>query len=282
MRNIFVFLRRFSYLLSFLILQVVAIGLLVSYNRSHEAAYLQFSYEITGKINKQANKVETWLSLGDNNKRLAQENTDLKNNLPYNFISLDTTGRVVMDSVKWDSTGMQRKYFYRTARVVNNSVAFQTNTITIERGTAQGVTKGQAVTCAGGIVGIVTDASSNYAIVMSLLNRNSRQSVMMKYSNAWGTLTWDGKNPTLLQLSGIGKSTKVAKGDTVLSSNLSMAFPAGLMVGTIEKVELEQGGNNYLLQIKPGANFSSLQYVDVIENTFAKQQAELEAKAKKQ
>jgi len=282
LRNLFLFLRRFSYLLSFLILQVVAISLLVSYNRSHEAAYLQLSYEVTGRINKQANKVETWLSLGENNKRLAQENTDLKNGVPYNFISLDTTGRIMVDSAKWDSTGMQRKYFYRTARVVSNSVNIPTNTITIERGTAQGVKKDQAVVCAGGIVGVLVDANDNYGIVMSLLNRNSRQTVMMKHSNAWGTLSWDGKDPTLLQLSGIGKSTKVVKGDTVLTSNLSRNFPIGLMVGTVEKVELEQGGNNYLLQIKPGANFSSLQYVDVIENLFGKQQAELEAKAKKQ
>ncbi len=266
----------------FLLLQVVALLMLVKYNKSHEAAYMQLSYEITGKINKQANKVETWFNLGENNKRLAEENNQLKNNLPQNFTSIDTTGKLVADSAKWDSTGKQRKYIYRVARVVNNSVASQSNYITIERGSNQGVYKGQAVTCAGGIVGIVTDVSGNYATVMSLLHRNSRPTVMMKNGFISGTLVWDGRNPALLQLTGIPKSTKLVKGDTVLTSNLSINFPPGLMVGTIDKVEEDKAGNNLILQVKPGANFFSLQYVDAIENLMGKEQAELEARAKKQ
>lgn len=282
MRNLFLFFRRFSNLLFFLLLQVVAILLLVKYNKSHEAAYMQLTYEITGRINKQANKVETWFNLGENNRSLAEENNRLKNILPENFTSIDTAGRLVADTIKWDTTGKQRKYLYRMARVVNNSVGFQNNYITLERGSMQGVNKGQAVVSAGGIVGMVIDVSGNYAIVMSLLHHNSRPTVMLKNSRVSGTLIWDGKNPSLLQLTGIPKSTKLAKGDTLLTSNLSINFPPGLMVGTIDKVEAEKAGNNYILQVKPGANFFSLQFVDVIENLFGKEQMELEARAKKQ
>ena len=282
MRNLFLFFRRFFNLILFLILQVVAIALLVNYNKSHEAAYMQIANEVTGKINKQANKVESYFNLKENNKRLAEENAQLKNTLPSNFISNDTMVRTVIDSVKMDTAGKQRKYLYRLARVVNNSVSFQNNYVTIERGRLQGVNKGQAVVCAGGIVGVVTDVSNNMAIVMSLLHRNSRPAAMLKHALVSGTLSWDGKNPSLLQFNGIPKSTKVSSGDTVLTSNLSINFPSGLMVGIIDKVEEEKGGNNYILQVKPSANFFSLQYVDVIENLFSKEQMELEAKAKKQ
>jgi len=282
MRNLILFFRRFSTLFFFLLLQVVALLMLVKYNRSHEAAYMQLTYELTGKINKQANKVETWFNLGENNKRLSAENNQLKNTLTNNFASIDTAGRPVADTTKWDTTGRQRKYLYRVARVVNNSVSFQNNYITLERGSNQGVNKGQAVTCAGGIVGMVTEVSGNYATVMSLLHRNSRPTVMMKNGLVSGTLIWDGRNPSLLQLTGIPKSTKLAKGDTVLTSNLSINFPPGLMVGIIDKVEEDKAGNNFIIQVKPGANFFSLQYVDAIENLMAKEQAELEARAKKQ
>lgn len=282
MRNLFLFFRRYATFIFFLFLQVMALLMLVKYNKSHEAAYMQLAYEVTGKINRQANKVETYFNLGENNKRLAEENNQLKNSLPQNFTSIDTTGRLVADSIKGDSTGKQRKYLYRVARVVNNSVAFQNNYITIERGSNQGVQKGQAVTCAGGIVGMVTDVSANYATVMSLLHRNSRPTVMLKNGQVSGTLIWDGYNPSLLQLTGIPKSTKLAKGDTLLTSNLSINFPPGLMVGTIEKVEEDKAGNNYILQVKPGANFFSLQFVEAIENLMGKEQTELEARAKKQ
>jgi hypothetical protein len=41
-------------------------------------------------------------------------------------------------------------------------------------------------------------------------------------------------------------------------------------------VEVEKAGNNYLLQIKPGSNFFSLQRVNVVENTLLKEQQEIE------
>ncbi|MEO7309826.1 MAG: rod shape-determining protein MreC [Chitinophagaceae bacterium] len=282
MRNLILFFRRFSNLVFFLILQVLAIVMLVKYNKSHEAAYMQWSYELTGKINRQANKVETYFNLGENNRLLAEENNILKNNQPQNFTAVDTSGRLVADSIKWDTTGKQRKYLYRIARVVNNSVSVQNNYVTLERGSSQGIQKGQAVTSAGGIVGMVTDVSDNYAIVMSLLHRNSRPTVMLKKGMISGTLTWDGRNPSLLQLVDIPKSTKLTVGDTILTSNLSINFPPGLMVGTIAKFEEEKAGNSYIIQVKPGANFFSLQFVDAIENFFGKEQAELEAKARKQ
>jgi rod shape-determining protein MreC len=280
MHNLFIFLRRFSTLLLFLLLQVIAITMLVKYNKSHEAAYMQLSYEVTGKINKQANKVQSYFSLGENNKKLAEENTNFKNNLQRSFTTIDTTKRVVIDSVKWDTLGKQRKYVYRTAKVVGNSVTFQNNYVTLERGAAQGISKGQAVTSAGGIVGTVTDVSSNYATVLSLLHRSSRPTVMHKNTLVSGTLIWDGKNPNILQLIDIPKSIKMAKGDTILTSNLSISFPPGLMVGTISKLEEDKSGNNYFIQVKPGANFQSLQFVDAIENLMLKEQQELEAKAK--
>lgn len=252
--------------------------MLVKYNKSYEATYLQTAYEITGKINKQANKVETYFSLGENNRKLAEENTALKNRLPSNFINSDTTIKIVADSIKWDSTGKQRKYIYRLAHVINNSVSLQNNYITLERGKLQGINRGQAVVSAAGIVGIVVDASNNMAIVMSLLHRNSRTSVMLKKDLTNGILIWDGKTPNLLQLTGIPKSAKPEKGDTVLTSNISFNYPSGLMVGTIKKIEIEPGGNNYILQVQPGANFYSLQYVNVVENLFQQEQADLEAK----
>lgn len=253
--------------------------ILVHYNRSHRAWYMQASYELTGRINSQANKIESYFSLQENNRLLAEENARLKNELRQNFIQFDTTINIVADTMKWDSTGKPRKYFYRHALVVDNSISLQKNFITLQRGSSQGIDKDQAVTSAGGIVGIVTDANSNYSIVMSLLNRDTRTSVLMKKDLATGILTWDGRSPDRLQLT-ISKSSVISKGDTVLTSNSSDKFPPGLMVGIVESMEDEAGSGNHLLQIKPGANFRSLQYVDVIENYFLKEQTELQNRIK--
>ena len=279
MRNLFVFFRRFSVFILFLVMQGLALFILVQYNKSHQAWYMQTAYEVTGRINSQANKVESYFALKENNRLIAEENTRLQNGSFNSFITIDTTGHTMIDSsYKWDTTGMQRKYFYRTAQVVASPVSQQKNYVELQRGSNQGISRDQAVISAGGIVGIVTDVNGNFSNVMSLLNRDVRTSVLMKKDLASGILTWDGKSPDQLQLS-IPKSAVVKVGDTILTSNLS-SYPPGLMVGTVDKIEIEEGSGSHLLQVKPGANFRSLQYVDVVENLFLKEQQEMQERVR--
>jgi rod shape-determining protein MreC len=281
MRNVFLLIRRFHVLLLFLLLQVLCITLLVKYNRSHQAKYMELAYDFTGRINKQYSDVIAYFSLRENNRALAEENNRLRNLLAENFTSIDTGAVLRRDTVLIDSSKVIRKYLWRSARVINNSVSSQHNFITIERGRLQGVAPEMAVVSARGIVGIVTDVSDNMAIVKSLLHRKTTTSVMLKNTGTAGLLEWDGRNAGLLQLKGIPKSTGLKVGDTVLTSNISLNYPAGLMVGTIARVEKETDGNNYRLQIKPGTNFYSVDYVDVIENMFLKEQREIEQRIKR-
>jgi rod shape-determining protein MreC len=130
-------------------------------------------------------------------------------------------------------------------------------------------------------VGVVTDVSSNMSIVMSLLNRKSATSVMLKNDGTTGILEWNGLSPRFLQMKGVPKSSGVKLGDTVLTSNISLNYPAGLMVGTIARIDKETGDNNFRLQVKAATNFYSLEHVDVIENRFLQEQLEMEQRAKR-
>jgi rod shape-determining protein MreC len=255
--------------------------MLVKYNKSQRAKYLELAYEATGRINKKYDNVTRYFSLGENNKILSEENNRLRNLVSSNFTSIDSSARLVSDTAVVDSSKLIRKYLWRSARVINNSVSAQNNYLTLERGSKQGIGVDMAVMGPGGIVGRVTDVSENMSIVMSLLHRKSVTSVMLKKDGITGMLDWDGKNPRLLQLKGVPKSTVLTKGDTVLTSNISLNYPPGLMVGTIVKAEIEKGGNNYLIQVKPGSNFYNLEFVDVIENMLLNEQQELENRARK-
>ena len=193
--------------LLFLILQVTSLSLLVKYNRSQQAKYLEVAYEVTGKINKRYNNFTRYFGLNENNRILAEENERLHNLASSNFTSIDSSARLVTDTSVVDSSRLIRKYLWRTARVINNSVSGQNNYLTLERGRKQGVAPDMAVMGPGGIVGKVTDVSDNMSIVMSLLHRKSVTSVMLKNGNTTGILDWDGVNPGLLQLKGVPKST---------------------------------------------------------------------------
>ena len=103
---------------------------------------------------------------------------------------------------------------------------------------------------------------------------------MLKEDNYSGMVEWDGKDPRYVTLNNISKSAKVAKGDTVITSNLS-EYPAGLMIGTVANITAEKASNYYTLTVKTSTNFFTLQYAYVVANLLYGEQKQLEAQTPK-
>ena len=276
MKNIFIFIRRYFTFICFIILQIVSIVLLVSFNNTHQAAYAGIANEVTGVVNDQFNKVQNYFHLRENNRLLLEENKRLKNVMGMNFETPDTTRMKVLDSLYRDTTGKQRRFIWLPAKVVNNSVALPMNYITLHRGAAQGVKKDMAVIGSQGIVGIVVDVSDNYAKVMSVLNRNTKVSSMLKKNNITGSVEWDGESPRYVTLKGIPKTTTIAKGDTVVTSRYSANFPPNIVVGTVEEVKKDPVSNYFVVKVRTATNFYTLEYVYLIENIQLAEQQRLE------
>jgi rod shape-determining protein MreC len=106
-------------------MQVFALYMLFRYNRFHEAAFMNISGEITGRISKQYNTVEYYFNLKKTNDQLVAENQRLRNLLKQDFLITDTSRLIVIDSIKVDSLEQYRRYFYYPAKVINNSVTAQ-------------------------------------------------------------------------------------------------------------------------------------------------------------
>ena len=281
MRNIFIFIRRFFNLFTFLVLQGLCIGFLVKYNKTYEAVFANTANEITGRIDKRYNNVEYYFRLKDENAKLVQQNAALLRQLPESFKEKDSTRVIKVDSLLKDTSGRIQKFSFLPAKVVNNSVSEENNYITLERGSLQGIKKDMAVTGPNGIVGRVILVSDNYSRVMSLLNHNSKVSAMLKKNNATGIVEWDGKSAEYILLHGISKSVQVQKGDTVITSNLSGNFPPGLIVGRVSAIEADPSSNFYTLKLQTGTNFYTLQHAYVIENMLWEEQRKLEAQTPK-
>ncbi|MEP7143945.1 MAG: rod shape-determining protein MreC [Ferruginibacter sp.] len=241
--------------------------MIVHYNTWHNAAASGFMNEVTGKINTQFNKIDNYLLLKKTNEQLVKDNERLRNLLKENFDKPDTATKFVTDSIPYDTLGNRRKWLYLSAKVVSSSVSAQNNFIVLGRGSAQHLKKDNGVIDPNsGVVGIVTDVSENFAVVMSLLHKDSKISAKLKNGGDAGQVIWDGKEPNRLSLIDIRKSAKVAKGDTVYTSGFTATFPYGLMIGTIEEVVSDKSTNNYIIKLKSAANFANLQYVYALEN----------------
>ncbi|HEX6191868.1 MAG TPA: rod shape-determining protein MreC [Chitinophagaceae bacterium] len=281
MRNVFLFIRRYFTFLAFVAVQAVALWFLFTYNKFHRAKGLGWANEITGRINSRYKNVDDFFHLKAENQRLHRMNDSLLNLLPTNFLQRDTSAKTVQDTIPYDTLGNYRRYIWRDAKVVYNTVNSQKNYIQLNRGSNQGIRDNMAVINSdGSAVGVVVNVSPNFSQVMSLLHVQSKRSVTMKRSGSLGTVEWDGKNPLFLTLVDIPKSDSIAKGDTVMTS-VNSSFPPGFVVGTIDEVILDKSTNFYVLRVRTAANFFNLQQVHVIENAQYEEQAKLQEDTRK-
>ena len=281
MRNIFLFIRRYFNFLFFLVLQIIALSFLFRYNKFHEAAFMGVANELTGRINTRYSNVEYYFHLKKTNELLAAENEKLLNTQASNFQPADTAIKLIQDTIPYDTLGNKRRYLWRSARVVNNSVALQNNYITLHRGEKQGVTKDMGVIGPMGLVGMVVNTSENFSVVMSMLNRQSSVSAKLLKTGEIGKIQWDGASPSAVTMINIPKSAKVAKGDSVVTSGYSLSFPPDIMIGTVSEVIGEKSSNFYVLRVKPSTDFFSLKYVNVVSNLQSVEQKAVEEAAMK-
>lgn len=283
MRNIFLFIRRYFNFLLFLLLQVLSIYFIVHYSKYHGAVFGNTANRLTGKINSEYNKVEYYFQLKRTNDSLVRANEQLYNKLKMDFNMPDTVSKIVVDSIRVDSILQYRNYIYKSAKVVGNSVSLQNNFIVLSGANVRSFKPNTGIVDVNNaVVGIVTEVDGEYAVVMSLLHKDSHISGKLMKSGETGTLSWDGKEPNILTLNNIPKSAKLAKGDSIITSGFSTTFPKGIMIGTVEEIYSEKSTSNFIIKVHSAANFYSLQYVYAIVNNQQEAIEKILDKVKKQ
>lgn len=278
MRNIFLFIRKYFNFLFFVVLQVVALSFLLRYNKFHEAAFMGVANEFTGRVSEKYSNVEYYFHLKKTNEALVKENERLNNKLRSNFAPVDTSSQLVIDTFRVDSLEQYRRYRYYPSEVVESFTTMQTNYMMIHRGSNQGIRKDMGVISPQGIVGTIVNVSENFSVAMIALNRDFRAYAKLKTSGERGRVEWDGSDPQVLQLKDIPRSAKIAKGDTIVTSELSSIFPPDIMVGTVLGIVNDKSSNFYTLKVKTATNFASVFYVYIIEDLQKEERAELKEK----
>ena len=269
MRNIFLFIRRYFNFLVFMILQIFCIMLIVQNSKYHHAMFGSTANRITGKVNTQYDKVEYYFRLKKTNDSLVKANERLYNMLARNYEIPDSLAtKEVVDSIRIDSILQFRKFTYMQAKVVANSVTAQNNYVVLHSPNVARMRVQMGVVDPGnGVVGVITEISGNYAVVMSLLHKDSKLSGKLFKTGETGTVTWDGKDPNFVTFSGISRGVKVAKGDSVITSGFSAIYPRGLLLGRIHEIYEEGGTSNFRIVLRTGANFHNLEYAYAIDNS---------------
>ena len=270
MKEIIKLILKYHFTIIFILLEIVSFSLLIRHNEYQRAIFSESASTLFGNISSTITSIKDYFRLKEMNESLANENILLKNRLEkYEFLR-DTIihGTVVQDSIP--------VYEYIGAKQVNATYNRTKNYITLNQGRKNGLQKEMAVCTPEGIVGLIQDLSDHFAVVIPLINVDSRISAKIKKNNYYGSLQWDGNDYAYSYLNDIPYHVEVNAGDTIVTSGLSKIFPEGIVVGYVECVDKETA--NFLkIKVKLAVDFKRINHVYVILNNKKNEQTSLEA-----
>lgn len=273
MRNLLLFVWKHSFLFLFLLLETISIYLVIRNNNFQRAGFVSSSNQLSANILKTSNDVKDYFNLKNENENLAKENAELRSH------SLVSFSMVVDDEYQVNDTVYNQKYTYTSCKVVNNSSNRRNNYLTLNKGAKQGIQHDMAVITSTGVVGVVKDVSENFCTVMSLLHSKSTISSKIKKNGFFGPLVWEGENFSYATLKDIPSHVQLMKGDTIVTSAYSLAFPENILIGTVESFERKSGELFFTVKIKLSTDFKKLSYVYVVNNLQKLEQEELEKRS---
>jgi rod shape-determining protein MreC len=136
-------------------------------------------------------------------------------------------------------------------------------TVTIDRGSADGVQPDMAVIAPQGVVGrIIGPVASRAARVQLIIDRNAAVGAIVERSRAGGMVIGvEGDPPLRMDLA--SNLADIVKGDVLVASGVDGIYPKGFVIGTVERSE--RGKALYRdVTVRPAVNFSGLEEVLIV------------------
>ena len=134
-------------------------------------------------------------------------------------------------------------------------------TVTIDKGTREGLRTDMAVIAPAGVVGRVVVPSGSAAIVQLIIDRNAAVGALIERSRAQAVVV--GAGDEWLRMEYVSEVADVAQGDVVVTSGIDGIYPKGFIIGRIDTVE-RSGGAYRRIRVKSAVDFSSLEEVLVV------------------
>jgi len=142
------------------------------------------------------------------------------------------------------------------ATVIAGGASPEFRTITIDKGTGEGVRPDMAVIAPAGVVGRVIQPSTRAAKVQLLIDRNAAAGALIERTRAQGVVIGTGSDE--LRMDYVAGSADLKVGDTVVTSGIDGIYPKGFVIGQIQSVK--RGAGEYsAIVIKPAVDFNSLE-----------------------
>ena len=179
--------------------------------------------------------------------------------------------RKQLDSLKkeLDIKNTINEYEYLNATVIYRNISHWYNTITIDKGTYNGVETDMVVVNSSGLIGKIISTTTFTSDVRLLTTSDTNNKISIRIS--------DGKNAVnglikaynyktgYLEVEGISNTEKVTNGSYVYTSGLGGVFPSGILIGKVTNIKTDEYDLTKILDVTPSADFDDLNYVAILK-----------------
>lgn len=163
----------------------------------------------------------------------------------------------------------RQDFEFEAARVTGRSTDNWESTLTLSKGSSDGVQAGNCViTETGVLVGVVSKVGLNWSAVSTVISTDTEMGGIVSRTYSAGVLEGDfslmqeGK----LKLNYLPDSAQLVSGDEVLTSGRGEVYPAGLVVGQVEGVFTDPSGMTRYAVVVPDVDLEQLVEVFVIKS----------------
>ncbi len=160
-------------------------------------------------------------------------------------------------------------YEYLNATVVSRNVGFWYNTITIDKGSYNGIEQDMVVINSKGLIGRVIRTTTFTSDVRLITTSDTNNKISVHISNGdtnlYGLINNYDYNDNLLEVEGISNTKDVNIGDYVYTSGLGGVFPSGILIGTVTDISTDSYDLAKIIKVKPSADFNDINYVSILK-----------------
>ncbi len=223
MRRLLAFIKKHNYLITFLLIELIAFVFSTSLNAVHKSAWFNTRLQFVAFFNQWSSSVREYI------------------NLTY---TLDQMQYMTASTLNKTTSYMEQKRIrgvFIPAHVVSMELAGKRKYIIINRGEIDGVKQFAGVVAPVGIVGVVSAVGKNYSLVKPIISRDIRVSVLInrKY---WATMVWEPSDPQVAFLIDVPVYLPIKVGDSVFTSGAAGIFPPMWTVGEVIELTEEEVG----------------------------------------
>ena len=244
---------RFRNALIFALLLSFSLVFLSNRSDYHQTQLKKVGLWFSGSVFEFQTSIADYFSLSRKNLELTQENTRLQEEL----IQLRNQETPRLSGANFNVI---------QARILRGSFKEARNMLVLNKGQKDGVAPEMGIISAQGVVGVTKATTAGFSNGLSLLHKDLRINAKLKNTEAFGSLFWEGTEPTIMRLIDVATINKVAIGDTIVTGGMSNYFPPDIPIGKVFNYTVLPSKRYYEIDVQLFHNFTQIGEVYILKN----------------